>query len=197
MKKIITKILIALITIAIVIAYTVSKYKNNEDNNADYSKSIYIITDSKTLRGNDYYEVNDNRKVRVTDNFIPDESERYFLKDCFVSHADVDVGKILNDYKEDNCKVTNDEYMEDTLDETMKEMLNVIANKLYNQIKDVNIYKVNDHYYTSVEFILNTHTSYKFYYYDKDKKKLNHICTFNDKYVSGVKEKEPFIFGGE
>ena len=193
-KKNIWKILLVLAVLAIVIAYTVYKYKNDKRNNYDYTHSIYLMTINADNTGNDYYEVNNERRYRIRDNFIPDETDRYYFKDCFISHSDIDVGKILNNFKEETCTITDKKDNPVELNDTYRNIINIIVDKLYNPIKDVIIYKVNDHYYTSVMFTLPTHDSYKFYYYDENDKEIKHIITFNDKYVLNIKEKEPFIF---
>ncbi len=196
MKKNIGKILIVLLTIIIVIAYTISKYNNDEDNKLDYKNSIYIMTENDNHDGNDYYEINKDGKLRITDNFIPDKDEKYYFKDCFISNIDIDSGKILNTYKEDTCIITDSFDNKITLDDTLKDMINKTT-RYVNQIMDITIYKVNNHYYETIHFRLSTHESYKFYYYDIDNKKLKHIYTFNDKYVTHIKEKDKLIFEGE
>ena len=194
MKKIIKLILLILFVAGCAIAYTIHKYNNNEDNSLDYTNSIFVVTKHAEHGANDYYEVNSDGKMRITSNFNADKSEKYEFNECFQSYADEEVGKILNKYTPDTCKVTDGNYNELTLDSTLKDMVNTITYRLYNQIKEVTIYKSNDHYYASIKFSLQTHDSYKFYYYDTATKKLKHICTFNDKYVIGVKEKDKFIF---
>lgn len=197
MKKIpkgIWKVLFVLVVIAIVIAYTYSKYKKDESNNYDYTNSIYVMTENALHDGNDFYEVNDERRYHRVSNFVPDEIEIYYLKECFISKSNIDVGKILNSFKEDTCKITDNKENPVDMNDTFRNIINVIVDKLYNPITDVIIYKDNDHYYTTVMFTLPTHDSYKFYYFDNVKKELKHIVTFNDKYVINIKEKETFIF---
>ena len=195
--KKIKRIILILIFLAIVISYTYYKYKNDKNNNYDYTNSIYVITENVTDKATNYYEINDERRLRLTDFFNQDKKEVYIFKNCFISHIDTDVGKTLNDFKEDTCTVTDDMYNTITLDDTSKTILKTIANKLYNEITDVKIIKVNEHYYTTVNFAIRMHNPYKFYYYDLKNNKLNHIYTFQDEDVIGIKEKEKFIFDKE
>ncbi|MBR7041916.1 MAG: hypothetical protein IKI04_00275 [Bacilli bacterium] len=195
MPKGIWKVLFILLVIAIVIAYTYSKYtKEEKSNDYDYTNSIYVVTENALHDGNDYYEVNDERKYHRVSNFVPDKIEKYYFKECFTSNANIDVGKILNSFKEDTCKITDDKDNKVELNDTFRSIISVIVDKLYNPITDIIIYKDNNRYYTTVMFTLPTHDSYKFYYFDTDKKALKHIVTFNDKYVINIKEKETFIF---
>ena len=186
------KILLVIVVLAIVIAYTYSKYKNDESNDYDYTHSIYVMTKNANNDGNDYYEVNNERRYRRISNFMPDKIEKYTLHECFTSYADIDIGKIMDKYSEATCTITDDDGNTVEMNDTFRNIINVIVDKLYNKITDVIIYKVNDHYYTTVMFKLSTHDSYKLYYYSD--RKLEHIVTFNDKYVINIKEKEPFIF---
>ena len=195
MKKNIKKIIIIIIVIGLIALAMISSLKEEKEDK-DFINSIYVITENDSHDGVNYYEINNNGKIKEVSNFEEDKYEKYIFNDCFISHVDIDSGKILNEYKENTCIITDSNNNNINLDDNLKDIVNRTTN-FVNQITNLTIYKVNEHFYPMISFKLSTHNSYKLYYYDIDNKKLKHIYTFNDKYVIGIKEKDKFIFEGE
>ena len=138
-------------------------------------------------------DINNEGKIRTVINFEPSPSDKYYLKNCFTSHVDVDSGKILNEYKADTCIVTDSNNNSINLDDTLKDIINKSTN-YYNPINDVLIIKINENYYVTINFIIDQYTPYKLYYYDKNRLKLRHIYTFDKESVVAIKENDKFIF---
>ena len=192
MKKNIKKIIIIIIIIGLIALAMITSLKEDKEDK-DFINSIYVITENDSHDGVNYYEINNNGKIKEINNFNKDKQEKYIFNNCFISNIDIDSGKILNEYKEDTCKITDELNNTVTLDDTLKDIVNKTTNYV-NQITNLTIYKVNNHYYPMISFKLSTHNSYKLYYYDTFNKKLKHIYTFNDKYVIGITEKDKLIF---
>ena len=190
MKKII-KIILIIIGIALAITFAIITSLKEKPKKENYTNSIYVITDSG--HGYNYYQINNERKIRTVINFEPDINDKYYLKNCFISHIDVDSGKILNDYKEDTCTITDSSNNKVDLDDNIKDIINKTTN-YYNQIGDVKIIKIDENYYVIINFIIDEYTPYKLYYYDKNKPKLRHIYTFDKESVVAIKENDKLIF---
>ena len=190
MKKAI-KIILIIVVIALAITLAIITSLKEKPKKENYTNSIYVLTDSG--HGYNYYQINNEGKIRTVINFEPSPSDKYYLKNCFTSHVDVDSGKILNEYKADTCIVTDSNNNSINLDDTLKDIINKSTN-YYNPINDVLIIKINENYYVTINFIIDQYTPYKLYYYDKNRLKLRHIYTFDKESVVAIKENDKFIF---
>ena len=196
MFKKIGKILLILIVIAIVVGYTNYKYTNDEANKYDYTHSIYIKTKSTNGNGINYYEINNDKRIRNVGNFEIDNHEKYLLTECYNSYVDYESGKILNKFNSETCKITDNKNKAISLDDQLNTINNLISN-LSNSIQDITIYKIKERYYININFKINRRDVYKLYYYDTEADKLKLIYVFDNETVIGIKEKEPFIFDKE
>lgn len=196
------KVIIFLIFLFIVLFYAGNIYYKLQNKYADYSKSIYIITEFVTYdkKGINYYEINYKGNIRKIEPFESDKYVSIYLKDCFDAYIDREKNKVLNEFKEKNCQIidsqnSNTKYTK-LKDETLKNVIIEMSKLEYEKFSS-KIYIVNENYYVIVNNNVNMWDPHNLYYYDEDNNQLKLIYKFDGEDVIGIKEKEPFIFNKE
>lgn len=191
------KIIIFLMILFILFCITGNIYYKLKDKYADYSNSIYIITEFVTYNksGINYYEINNKGNIKKRDSFKSDKYISIYLKDCFEAYINKDKNKVLNNFKEKSCQIvdSNNGNMKYTKlkDKTLKNII-VEISKLEHEMFSSKIYVTDDNYYVIVNTNVNLWDPHNLYYYNKFTNKLELIYKFDGEDVIGIKENTYF-----
>ena len=103
------KMIIFLITFFVVFFYGANIYYKLKDKYADYTNSIYVITQYVTYgkEGTNYYKINKKGNIKKIDSFESDKFTSIYLKDCFDAYINKDKNKVLNSFKEASCQIVD------------------------------------------------------------------------------------------
>ena len=132
-----------------------------------------------------YQAVYDNKKVRDIEEFDPEEIEVYELDRHDIQSEIVD-GHIANELRYTDLTDQNGNKVE--ADDTMKRMMQKIADITDHAIFETKLIKHKDDYYAFVMLNVNLWTPCILYRYDPKKNSLKKLHTWDDCEVTGIAE---------
>ena len=135
-----------------------------------------------------YYEINTKKEALPIIPFDYEKPEIISSCDIYKSYVvDEDEDRELKNEVQWNSMGFEDEKGKKVeLTNIEKDIVKAGA-KIDHDIIQTRIYKIKDDYYAEFELNVNLWTPYCFYEYDKERKKLKEIYTFNDETVVGIK----------
>ena len=190
-------IICLLIIILIILLSDWIRKMNAEDiiknNNADYTNSIYVITDDKN-----FYEINNKQNKRKVKPFTCYDYIKYTIRFCHKYELQPESKNI---YNEDECIVSEDGHeFKKIEDEKLKEVMITIGNEINSPIFETKLFKTNNHYYAFITLntVMSIYSPDYLYYYDETKKELKYIYHhFYNEEITCIREKDNLIFGEE
>lgn len=190
MKLSFGKIIILLI-IVFIIAIQINKlHYNYLEKHADYTNSIYVITDDKK-----FYEINDKQNKRKVKPFTCYDYIKYTIRFCHKHELEPESKNI---YNEDECIVSEDNHeFKKIEDDKIKEIMITIGNEINSPIFETKVFKTNNHYYAFITLntVMSIYSPDYLYYYDDTKKELKYIYHhFYNEEITCIKEKDKLIF---
>lgn len=181
-------------SLPIIDVVTVSK-EDVFDKYDDYVAKSEVLTDDSIEKYYNRLYSNDNLIGKIfsiaddneTKPFTPDNAKIYYSDYCFESYIDDATHKVLNklvsknlvDDKGKSVKITP--LLDDILVTAAKEEHEIINMKIFNDYGD---------YYVYLEFNVNLSSPCVLYHYDKEKKSLSEIYTFDNEEVVGIRKAE-------
>lgn len=186
--------ILLLIIIFIIIAIIIDNLQYNyKEKHANYTNSIYIITDDKN-----FYEINNKQNKRKVKPFTCYDYIKYTIRFC---HKHELKPESKNIYDEDECIVSEDGHeFKKIEDEKLKEVIITIGNEINSPIFETKVFKTNNHYYAFITLntVMSIYSPDYLYYYDETKKELKYIYHhFYNAQITCIKEKEKLIFEEE
>lgn len=149
----------------------------------DFTNSIFVITQSNFNNEIKYYEVNDNKNIRVVDEFQSQANEFYTDDSCF-DHT-VEINKL--NFEKCEFEDKNKNIVE--TNELFKNILTNISKVEESWVSEVKILKTNEKYFVMTRLNVNLWTPYVLYEYNVNNNELKHIYTFSNEDVIGIKLK--------
>lgn len=149
----------------------------------DFTNSIFVITQSNFNNEIKYYEVNDNKNIRVVDEFQSQVDEIYTDDSCF-DHT-VEINKL--NFEKCEFEDKNKNIVE--TNELFKNILTNISKVEESWVSEVKILKTNEKYFVMTRLNVNLWTPYVLYEYNVNNNELKHIYTFSNEDVIGIKLK--------
>lgn len=186
--------IIILPIIVFIIAIQINKmHYNYLEKHADYTNSIYVITEEDNGT-NKYYEINDKQNKRRINPFTCYDYVKYTIRFCH----DHDGKENKNIFNDDTCIVSVDGNRFEKLEnDKLKEIMVIIGNKFDSPIFETKVFKTNNHYYAFITLntVMSIYSPDYLYYYDETKKELKYIYHhFYNEEITCIKEKDKLIF---
>ena len=152
-----------------------------------FNNSIFVIASDRITKELHYYEVNNWKNKRKTNEFDSDEIE--IFKADYECYKEIPLEQYYaREYYTDDCTIKDSKEMNIEPDENIKNIIKLV-NKKNSWIHGITIIKHNDEYYAGVLLNVNLWDPYELYKYDKKRNKLKLIYTFNGEEIIGIKNK--------